>query len=580
MNPLEVWAPYADTVEVMINGKAIPLQACAGGWWRLDEEVPAETDYAFILNGGKPLPDPRSARQPQGVHGPSRRVDHTAFEWHDAAWQPPPLSSAVIYELHVGTFSKAGTFDGVVEHLDHLANLGVTHVELMPVNGFPGSRGWGYDGVNLYTPQENYGGPEGLKRLVDACHGRGFAVILDVVYNHMGPAGNYLEHFGPYFTERYQSPWGKSVNLDGLESHEVRRFFLENALMWLRDYHMDGLRIDAVHALVDMSAINFLEALADAVDRLEAEAGRHMVLIAESDLNDPRVVKHKEAGGFGIDAQWSDDFHHALHCVLTGEKSGYYADFGNIADLVYALKRVFVYDGKFSGSRRRFHGRSAQGLSGNRFVGYLQNHDQIGNRALGERAGHLMNPDRIKVGAAIVFFAPFVPMLFQGEEWGASSPFLYFTDHAESDLGEAVRKGRCEEFAAFGWDPKEIPDPQAHETYARSVLYWDERAFDPHQSILQWFRQMIDLRKRFPDLKDGRLDRVRVEFSESEGWLVIARGALVLACNLGETKQELPVAGMQSVSLLFCSATNPVSKSAGIELPPDSAAILLRSGPG
>lgn len=576
MESLEVWAPYADTVQARINGQTMPMHPLAGSWWRLDARMPEGTDYAFILDGGKPLPDPRSARQPRGVHGPSQRVDHAAFDWHDAGWQPPPLSSAVIYELHVGTFSHAGTFAGVVEHLDHLSALGVTHLELMPVNSFSGRRGWGYDGVSLYAPQESYGGPEGLKRLVDVCHGRGLSVILDVVYNHLGPEGNYLTHFGPYLTDRYQSPWGQSVNLDGPESHEVRRFFRENALMWLRDYHMDGLRIDAVHALVDLSALHFLEELADAVKRLESETGRHRVLIAESDLNEPRIVRQKDAGGFGIDGQWSDDFHHALHCVLTGEKNGYYADFGDIADLVRAFKRVFVYDGKFSAFRRRIHGRSAAGLPATRFIGYLQNHDQIGNRALGERAGHLMNPERLRAGAAIVFFAPFVPMLFQGEEWGASTPFLYFTDHGDSELGEAVRSGRCEEFAAFGWDPETIPDPQAHETFARSILNWDECAADPHQSILQWFRQIIDLRKRYPDLTDGRVDRVRAEFSESGRWLVITRGRLVLACNLGKARQLVPIAGVHPVTLLLCSAADPLIGTGGIALPPDSAAILRR----
>ena len=456
------------------------MTARADGWWTAEAVSAAPgTDYAFRLDGGPPLPDPRSVWQPQGVHGPSRVLDHGAFPWTDGRWQQGPLPSAVLYELHVGTFTPEGTFEAAIARLDHLVDLGITHVELMPVAEFPGSRGWGYDGVDLYAPHHAYGGPEGLKRLVNACHAKGFAVLLDVVYNHLGPAGNYLERFGPYFTARHQTPWGPAVNLDGPGSDEVRRFFCDNALMWLRDYHLDGLRLDAVHALVDTSAVSFLEQLAAEVHALEAHLGRHLVLIAESDLNDPRVVRPPELGGYGLGAQWSDDFHHALHTVLTGERDGYYADFGSLADLAKALTGTFVYDGRYSHFRGRRHGRPTAGLTGDHFLGYLQNHDQIGNRAQGERSSHLPNSGRLKIAAALVLTSPFIPLLFQGEEWGASTPFQYFTDHDDPELGRAVREGRRVEFAGFGWAPEAIPDPQDPATFARSKLDWQERARSP-----------------------------------------------------------------------------------------------------
>ena len=381
-----------------------------------------------------------------------------------------------IYELHVGTFSPEGTFDGAAARLDHLVDLGVDVVELLPVAQFPGRHGWGYDGVDLYAPHDPYGGPDGLKRLVDACHARGLAVVIDVVYNHLGPAGNYLAEFGPYFTDRYTTPWGTAVNLDGPDSDPVRDFVVGNALMWVRDYHADGLRLDAIHAIVDTSAVHILEELRAQVEALAAELGRQVFLIAESDLNDPKIVHRPELGGYGIDAQWSDDFHHALHAVLTGERTGYYADFGSLDHLAKSLRQAYVYDGGYSPHRRRRHGRSPAGLPPTRFLGYLQNHDQVGNRATGERSSMLLSTGLLKVAAAIVLLGPFVPMLFQGEEWAASTPFLYFTDHDDPELGEAVSEGRRREFAAFGWSPEQVPDPQAPETFEASVLRWDERA--------------------------------------------------------------------------------------------------------
>jgi maltooligosyltrehalose trehalohydrolase len=413
-----------------------------------------------------------------------------------------------------------------------------------------------------------------LKRLIDACHARGLAVILDVVYNHLGPAGNYLSHFGPYFTDRHTTPWGPAVNLDGPDSFVVRRFFCDNAHMWLRDYHIDGLRIDAVHALVDTSAVHVLEQLAAEVDALKAQLGRHLVLIAESDLNAPRVVQLPEVGGYGIDAQWNDDFHHALHAVLTGERDGYYADFGSFADLAKALERAFVYDGCYSAFRRRPHGRPPTGLAGHRFLGYFQNHDQIGNRAMGDRSSHLLSIGRLKIAAAIVLTSPFVPLLFQGEEWGASSPFQYFTAHDDPVLGQAVAKGRRGEFAVFGWNPHEVPDPQARDTFERSQLHWDELAREPHAGLLEWHRRLIRLRREISALSDGRLDNVRMRFDEAARWLVIERDPVAVACNLADHTQHVPVSMSQVSQMLLTSDPASQLTAGGVQLPPDAVALL------
>jgi maltooligosyltrehalose trehalohydrolase len=576
MNLFCVWAPKAKKVELEVRSQRLPMSAAGNGWWSAEiSSVETGTDYAFVLDGGKPLPDPRSPWQPHGIHGPSRTIDHGAFRWTDRHWQAVPLSAAVFYELHIGTFTSDGTFKAAIEKLDHLVRLGITHVELMPVAEFSGSRGWGYDGVYLYAPHHAYGDPDELKRLVDACHARGLAAVLDVVYNHLGPAGNYLDRFGHYFTERYSTPWGTAVNLDGPFSDEVRRFFCDNALMWLRDYHFDGLRLDAVHAIVDTSATHFLEQLASEVAALEAQSGRHLSLIAESDLNDPRVVRSPELGGYGIHAQWSDDFRHALHCVLTGERAGYHRDFGSLADLAKALQRVFVYDGRYSEFRKRRHGKPPAGLSGHRFLGYLQNHDQIGNRAKGERSSHLMSLGRLKTGAALVFMAPFIPMLFQGEEWGASSPFLYFTDHEDPGLGRAVTEGRKHEFAAFGWKPEDVPDPQAAETFERSKLNWSERDIEPHSDLLAWHSRLIQLRREIPALSDGRLERVQTIFDENAKWFVVRRGPVVVACNLSDIAQRVPVGLGRGSKLLLASQDDVQLTDGAVALPPDSVAIFL-----
>jgi maltooligosyltrehalose trehalohydrolase len=508
------------------------------GHWQLPEpQLAPGTRYRLRLDSGLPLPDPRSNFQPEGVHGPSQWIDHDAFAWTDAEFIPRPLSHAVLYELHVGTFSAAGTF---VAAIDHLVELGVTHVELMPVAEFPGRRGWGYDGVHLFAPHHAYGSPDELKRLVDACHARGLAVLLDVVYNHLGPDGNYLGHFGPYFSNEYATPWGAAMNFDGGGSDEVRRFFCDNALHWLEQYRFDGLRLDAVHAFHDRSAVPFLEQLSREVHELEQKVARTKVLIAESDLNDPRLIRSVEAAGLGLDAQWSDDFHHALHAVLTGERSGYYADFGDLAHLVEAFQHGFVFHGQYSEHRRRSHGRPLGAVPQNRLLGYLQNHDQVGNRALGDRIGRQLTLEQLELAAALVLTAPFVPMLFQGEEWNATSPFCYFTDHTDPELGAAVRAGRRREFAAFGWAPEAVPDPQAVDTFARSKLSWGELDQPGHARLHAWYRALVRLRAVEPSLTSSERAEVQTD-PAGEHLMTIRRGGLFVHANVSAEKGRLAI---------------------------------------
>jgi maltooligosyltrehalose trehalohydrolase len=575
MHRFRVWAPRAHQVAVQIAGEKLPLQQSSGGWWEAGVEAARPgMDYAYFLDDEDlALPDPRSPWQPNGVHGPSRILDHSAFPWTDAAWEAPPLSSAIVYELHIGTFTPEGTLDAAQTKLVSLRELGITHVELMPVNSFPGVQGWGYDGVDLFAPHQPYGSPDALKRFVDACHARGLAVLLDVVYNHLGPDGNYLGKFGPYFTAAHHTPWGDAVNLEDRGSHEVRRFFCDNALMWLRDYHFDGLRLDAVHAYMDRSAINFMEQLGAEVHALQAHTGRSYVVIAESDLNDPRFVTAREAGGYGLDAQWSDDFHHALFSVLTGERSGYYADFGSLADLAKSLREVFVYDGRFSRYRDRIQGRPVVNLPASRFLGYSQDHDQVGNRAKGDRLGQIVSLGRAKIAAALELTAPFVPMIFQGEEWAASSPFLFFTNHGE-ELGKLISEGRKKEFAAFGWNPADIPDPQSPKTFQRSKLNWDERTTAPHAEMLDWYRRLIALRHATPDLTDPDRSRVHVRFSEEAKWLVMERGSVTVAVSIAKNPVTLQVRAGSSIAL--ASSPGMQRSNNSLTLPPDSVAILNR----
>jgi maltooligosyltrehalose trehalohydrolase len=570
----QVWAPLAKRVEVQIGEKRLSMTVDDKGWWRtVAQSEQTEVDYCFYLDGSGSFPDPRSPCQPLGVHGPSRMFAHSTFPWSDSGWEAPPLSAAVVYEMHIGTYTHAGTFQAAIEKLSHLAKLGVTHIEVMPVNSFPGDRGWGYDGVDLFAPHQPYGGPEGFKRFVDACHRRGMGVVLDVVYNHFGPSGNYWGRFGPYFSHRASTPWGPAINLDGPDSDEVRRFFCDNALMWLRDYHVDGLRLDAVHEYFDRSALPFLEQLGNEVRNLEARLGRRLVITAENDLNDPRALYSHDQGGFGLHAQWNDDFHHALHSVLTGESNGYYQDFGSIGDLCAAFRSGYVYDGRYSRHRRRRHGRPAVGLNGHRFVAYAQNHDQVGNRAKGERSAVLMSQGRLKIAAALVLLSPFVPMIFQGEEWGATAPFLYFADHSEPDLQKAVRNGRRREFSAFGWRPEEIPDPQDPKTFERSKLDWSEPERKPHSELLEWSRQLIEVRRSEPHLGDGRLDLVRTRHDEARRWLVVERGPVGIACNLAGETQVVPM-GDRCGSTLLASLDGVAVTDGEVRLPPDSVAIV------
>jgi maltooligosyltrehalose trehalohydrolase len=570
-----VWAPNAREVAWVSGERVVKADERAQGVFTASPP-PAGTDYFIRLlrDGQAPrdLPDPCSRYQPNGVSGPSRWIE-SDFKWTDRHFRAPPLSAAVIYELHVGTFTREGTFSAAIARLPHLVTLGVTHVELMPVATFPGRWGWGYDGVDLYAPQPSYGTPDDLKRLVDACHASGLAVLLDVVYNHLGPDGNYLGEFGPYFTDRYRTPWGSAVNLDGPESDHVRQFFIDDARMWLEDYHFDGLRLDAVHALYDESASHFLADLSAEVHALQTKLHKPLVVIAESDQNDPRLLRAPALGGYGVDAQWSDDFHHAVHAVLTGERSGYYHDFGELAHVARALRKGFVYDGQHSEYRRRRHGASLREQSGHGLLAYLQNHDQIGNRARGERIGHLVSDGLLHIGAALTLTSPFVPMLFQGEEWNASAPFQYFVDHTDPKLAEAVRNGRRDEFRAFGWDPEQIPDPQAEATYRASQLDWSELERSPHREILAWYRELLALRRSSADLLDGLRDRVRVEYDESERWLRVQRGAITLCANLGQQPVRLPAPSGQ---LVLSHPAPPPRAAAHIELGPESCGIWRR----
>ena len=516
----EVWAPNARSLELEVGGRRMRMMAGEHGWFRTEAEAPHGTDYAYLV-GGERLPDPRSPWQPAGVQGPSRTVDHDRFDWHDADWRCPPLRDLVLYELHVGTFSPAGTFEGAIEKLDHLVDLGVGGIELMPVAEFAGDRGWGYDGVDLWAPHHAYGGPEGLKRLVDAAHERGLAAVLDVVYNHLGPEGNYLARFGPYFTDRYSTPWGAAINFDGGDSMPVRDFFIENAQMWLRDYQFDGLRLDAVHAIVDTSAVHILE-------ELRARTPGERFLVAESDLNDPRLISPIEAGGYGLDAQWADDVHHAIHALLAAETRGYYRDFGAPEHLATALRRAYVYAGDYSEHRRRRHGR-AHALGGDKFVAFSQNHDQVGNRATGDRTAALMSPGRLRMAAALVLCGPFVPLLFMGEEWAATTPFLFFSSHADRELAHATWEGRVLEFEAFGWSPEQVPDPQSAETFERSRLKWEEASAGVHAELLDWYRRLLALRRATPELRSGDLSQVEVEVSAHR--LRMRNGPVTVTCD-------------------------------------------------
>ena len=573
MHEFSVWAPLAQQVDLVIDGSLRGMRRAAGGWWRMsaDNSGPGSR-YGFSVDGGPVRPDPRSRSQPDGVHAPSALVDAGAFPWTDQMWKGVSARGLVLYELHIGTFTPEGTFDSAIERLDHLAALGVSAVELMPVAEFPGTRGWGYDGVDLFAPHHGYGGPDGLKRFVDACHSKGIGAVVDVVYNHLGPSGNYLREFGPYFSERHQTNWGAAVNFDGPGSDEVRRFVIDNAKYWLEEFHFDGLRLDAVHAIVDESAYHLLEELALEVDALATHLGRPLFLIAESDRNDPRLARSRDAGGYGLDSVWADDWHHALHAALTGDQAGYYSDFGSLELLAKALRQAWVSDGIWSERRGRRHGRSPAGLAGQRFVVFTQNHDQIGNRAVGDRLAALVGEGRQKIAASLLLTAPFTPMIFQGEEWAASSPFQYFTDHDDPKLAKAVRDGRRSEFTSFGWDPSQVPDPQSPDTYRRSKLDWGELGKEPHDDILKWYRTLVELRRRHAELSDPRPGSAVVEASDELGTFTVRRGSILVAVNLSARDRafDLPP---DSETLAFSTRSLRTEQGQMI-LAPDSVVIV------
>ncbi len=497
------WAPNCGSLAVNLLGdtpRTVSLESAGNGYFsQAVDGVPPGTLYAMVLDEARERPDPAAFLQQETVHGASVVVDHGAFDWHSVANPAIRLEELVLYELHVGTFTPAGSFDAVIPRLDSLRELGVNALSIMPVAQFPGSRNWGYDGALLFAVQNSYGGPEGLKRLVRACHERGMAAILDVVYNHFGPEGNYLSEFGPYFTDRYQTPWGSAVNFDGAYSDFVRSFFLQNARYWLETFRMDGLRLDAVHAIFDMSAYPFLRELADAVDELRRRSGRTIHLIAESDLNDRRVVTDGGVGGYGVHAQWCDDYHHALVASLTGERDGYYEDFGRLYHVERAVREGYVYSGQYSRHRNRRHGNAPVGIADRQLVVFCQNHDQVGNRMLGERLASLVSFEKLKLAAGAVVLSPFVPMLFMGEEYGEQAPFLYFVSHGDQDLLEAVRAGRREEFRSFAWRG-EAPDPGAEETFRRSVLNWESRRSGRHGLLRRFYQELLRLRREQPAL--------------------------------------------------------------------------------
>ncbi len=520
-----VWAPFADRVDVRLvspREAVVPLTATKRGYFHgLAEDIAPDSRYLYRLHAGmdetavKERPDPASRLQPDGVHEPSR-IASSPFDWTDDGWAGLPLSQYIICELHVGTFTEEGTFDAVIPQLDRLQEAGYTALELMPVAQFPGDRNWGYDGAYPFAVQNSYGGPEGLKRLVDACHGKGLAVILDVVYNHLGPEGNYLGDFGPYFTDFYKTPWGDAVNFDGTHSDEVRRYFIENALYWVRDCHIDALRIDAVHAILDFSAQPFLRELGTAVRRAGEQLNRRIHCIAESDLNDTRLIRPNHLGGFGLDAQWNDDFHHALHARVTGERDGYYEDFGTLEDLARTWTEGYAYGGRYSAYRKRRHGNPSRNVPARQFVVFAQNHDQIGNRLHGDRLSSRLSLGELKLVAGCVLLSPFIPLLFMGEEYGETAPFPYFVSHGDPDLVKAVREGRRREFAAFGW--KETPpDPEAEATFRSAKINPDRRTEGGRKVILDFHQTLIRLRKRIPALSRLSKKHTRVALDETAG---------------------------------------------------------------
>lgn len=520
-----VWAPCVKDISLQIELPRpcqVQMNAIDNGYFHcVTPAVQAETRYFYLLDGQKKRPDPASKYQPEGVHGPSQ-VFCNSFAWADSNWRGLPLADLIFYELHVGAFTPEGTLDAIIDRLPQLKSLGITVIELMPIAQFPGERNWGYDGVYPYAVQNSYGGPQALQRMVDACHQLGIGVALDVVYNHLGPEGNYLSDFGPYFTDRYKTPWGDAINFDGSSSDEVRRFFIENALYWISEFHIDALRLDAIHAIVDLSARRFLEELTERVAALSLSLGRKVHIIAENDRNDARSLAPREVGGFALDAQWNDDFHHAVHALVTGERDGYYQDFGDIDHLAKACREGFVYSGQYSAFRRRRQGSSSAETPCYQFVVFSQNHDQVGNRAQGDRLSQFLPFETLKLVAGIVLLSPFVPLLFMGEEYGERSPFQYFVSHGDSELVERVRQGRRKEFERFSW-PGDIPDPASEDTFMRSKLHWEARDEGQHRTLLLLYTELLRLRKTMPALLNPSKTTSKVQVFQPHA-LKIERG--------------------------------------------------------
>jgi maltooligosyltrehalose trehalohydrolase len=543
-----VWAPRLETLCVSLSGtepRTVPMTRDGEDFHTVVPHLEAGVDYAFVTSSGNRYPDPVSRWQPFGVHGASRVVDPDSFSWTDEHWKGIALEDLVIYELHTGTFTREGTFEAIVPKLSYLRQLGITAIELMPIAEFPGARNWGYDGVSLYAPHSKYGGPLGLKKLVDACHREGLAVVLDVVYNHLGPEGNYLSVFAPFFTQSYRTPWGEALNFDGPDSDNVRRFFIDNALYWISECHIDALRLDAVHGIFDFGARHILEELTTSVHDHALLLGRKVHLIAESDLNDIRVVKPVSEGGYGLDAQWLDEFHHSLRTMLIEPRIGYLGDYGRLEYLSKAITEGFVHDGSYSRHRRKHYGSSSKKLPGRQFVVFIQNHDQIANASQGERLSKLVTAEQQKLAAAVLLCSPYVPLLFMGQEYGETAPFHFFTSFDDPALVEAVREGRRKEFAAFAGD-RHFADPQDPATFEHARLDWTRLQKAPHSAILRLYRDLIALRKNLPCLANCRKDLTRITFSEESKWMVLERAdpapsLALLVCNFAGCEQSVPV---------------------------------------
>lgn len=573
----DVWAPNARTMTLVADGRHLLMSRGESGWWHVQHaELAEDIDYGYLIDDAEtPVPDPRSRRQPQGVHGLSRTFDPDLHQWLDSGWESPGLDGGAIYELHIGTFTPEGTLDAAIGRLDYLADLGVSYVELLPVNAFNGTHNWGYDGVLWYAVQETYGGPEAYQRFVDAAHRAGLGVIQDVVYNHLGPSGNYLPMFGPYLSGGQANTWGDSVNLDGPLSDTVRRYITDNVLMWFRDFHVDGLRLDAVHALHDERAEHILEEIAAETDTCARELGKPLILIAESDLNNPRLITPREVNGYGLAGQWSDDFHHAAHTNLTGENGGYYEDFDSLAALAKVLQEGFFHNGTYSSFRGRAHGRPLDkaAVSARQLVTAIQNHDQIGNRAAGDRLSQTLGYRQLALGAVLNLTAPFTPMIFMGEEFGASTPWQFFTSHPEPELGKATAEGRLREFERMGWDPAVVPNPQDRATFTNSKLDWSEADRDEHARLHTLYRDLLELRRTRPDLLDPDLRNLRVDYDEEGQWLVLQRGDTAVVLNFADAPREVPLPFPARAKVLLETAPARMDDDA-VQLPGYGAAVL------